>query len=46
MVPALLEVLRLLMATVRAGRVGKNLRENNEGEEQIHSPKCGGSHLV
>jgi len=28
------------------GRFGENLRENNESEEQIHSPKCGGSHLV
>ena len=28
------------------GRFGENLGENNEGEEQIHSPKCGGSHLV
>ena len=46
LVPALLGVLRLPMVTVRAGRFCENLRENNEGEEKIHSPKCGGSHLV
>ena len=39
-------ITRLPMVIVRAGRSGKNLRENNENEERTHSPEYGGSHLV
>jgi len=43
--PALLDATGLPIV-VSAGKCGENLRESDKSEEQIHSPKCGGSHLV